>query len=441
LITILFYIILIIAFTGNSLVDYNIIPKSFVLLTEGSVYLLFLGSLLASGKKRKNYNLDLIVPFILFVFAAFCSAIINNALSYLAIMSLRLVVRFYFLFLAFLNMRLEEKQLTKFNKFIMYMFIIQLPTQAIKFYFYGFSEDTIGTYGTHGGGLTTVIPLVALGYFFAYYSLYKKKLLYLILCAGFIAYGIIGLKLALLFLYPVSFIILYYLNVVKEKGIRIPGDIYKVTVIALLTAVVSVVIIKNQVRTNVGRQLGGKVNLSYALKSSLRYSTEMKSGDPDLAKGRIATTKMAVKFLLDDGFLTASFGYGPGIINKLRYSKKNIGYGNRTKAERIAGSYGLTGVVHIMTEYGFVGLVIIVYIYLMFVKSSWNLYKIEKSPYWKAFTSGSLFFSFVAFFIFAFYNTTTIIGGTILPVFYYCMSLVYIRKKSYSMELSKDNSI
>jgi hypothetical protein len=331
-------------------------------------------------------------------------------------------------------MTFEERQLILFNKILMFLFIIQLPAQAIKFYFYGFGEDTIGTYATHGGGLTTVIPLVALGYFIAYYCLYRKNVIFLILCLGFIAYGIIGLKLALLFLYPVSFMLLYYLNVIKIKGIRIPGDIYKILFISLLTIVVGSTIIKYQVRTNVERKLGGSIDLSYALKSSLKYTTGMRGGEPELAKGRAATTKMAFKYIFDEGIIRICFGYGPGVLTKLKYGI--VEKANKTTIEKIAGSYGHTGAVFMATEYGIIGLVIITTVYLIFIKNSWYLYKREKDQYWKAFASGSLFFSCVTLFIFLFYNKTTIIGGTIQPVFYYCMALVYKRKKEL-VEVSK----
>lgn len=434
MINFLFYTILFFAFFGNSFIDYNIIPKKVEILTEGSIYLLFIFSLISAGKNRNKYHFHLILIYILFIIAACLSAYINDNLGYQAILSIRLVVRYYILYLALINFRFNENQIYKLNNILFFLFVLQLPVQAVKFYFFGFREDTIGTYGTYGGGLTTIIPLVALGYLIAFYNLYKKRFIYLILSGWFIAYGIIGLKLALLFLYPVAFISLYYLNVLKIKGLRIPGDIYKLAVIVLLMVPIGATIISKQVRTNRERQIGGSIDLSYALKSSLKYTTRNRGTNPEFALGRVACSKLAIESILDEKFFTICLGYGPGIINEIARSKGDKNYDR--DLERIVGSYGKTGSIFILVEYGFFGLFLIIIIYSIFIKNCWKQFNKEKDPYWKAFTSGCLFFSCVTMFIFLAYNNLTVMGDTIVPVFFYCMAIVYNRKMKSEQELS-----
>jgi hypothetical protein len=336
--------------------------------------------------------------------------------------------------LAIINFRLDDKQTCKINNILFYLFLIQLPAQAIKFYFYGFREDTIGTYGTYGGGLTTVIPLVALGYLIAFYYIYKKHILYLFFSVWFIAYGIIGVKLALLFLYPITFICLFYLNVVKIRGLRLPGDFYKFLVIAILMIPIGATIISHQVRTNRERKIGGSVDLSYALKSSIDYTTRTRADNPEFALGRVATFKLVTELLFEEDFLTICLGYGPGVINEIEKNKKEKYYDRRL--ERIVGSYGKTGAIFIVTEYGIFGLIILIIIYSIFIKNCWKLFLKEKEPYWKAFASGSLFFSCITLFIFIAYNQQTVIGDTIVPVFFYCMAIVYNRYKIIGRDLS-----
>jgi hypothetical protein len=308
----------------------------------------------------------------------------------------------------------------------MFLFIIQLPAQAIKFYFYGIGEDTIGTYATHGGGVTTVLPLLTLGYLIAFYYLYKKYLVYLILSAGFIGYGIIGAKLALLYLYPIAFLSLYYLNVVRFKGLKIPGDIYKISIIIIVAMLVGAMIIKYQPRANRERTVGGSVDLAYTLKYTKQYTTGKDTINPELTAGRLSTTKMTFKYLWEDGLNNFCFGYGPGIIHKIK-NEKNLKY--ISNAEKIVGSYGHTGIVYVVTEYGIFGLMTIMIVYTIFIKNCWVLYNKEEESYWKAYASGSLFFSIVSFFIFITYNTETSVGDIITPVFFYCMAIVYNRMK------------
>lgn len=427
MVKLLIYIILFVAFFGTSLEEYSIVPRYFSMLTEFSIYLLFIISLILAGKDKRKYDFHLSLLYFLFIIDAALSIVLNNSVDLKTLLGIRYLLRFYFLYLAIMNITSSEEQQRKFNKLIMALFIIQLPTQAIKFYFYGFSENTIGTYATHGGGLTTVIPLVALGYLNAYYCFYKKKKIYLILSVGFIAYGLIGIKLALLFIYPIAFLSLYYLNVIKVKGFQIPHDIYKIALISLIILVVSAVGIKTQPRANRERKVGGSIDLKYALEYSKNYTSGKSNINPELSAGRFATTKKLFKYLWEEDFVTMCFGYGPGVISKIMYNTGELEY--KSNIEKIAGSYGKTGLVYITAEYGIIGMILITIIYSIFLRNSYKLLKIEKEPYWRAFASGSLFFSCIAMFIFIFYNKTTVIGEVIQPVFFYCMAIVYYRIK------------
>jgi O-antigen ligase len=325
------------------------------------------------------------------------------------------------------NMEFGDKRLKRLNKVLLLLFIIQLPVQLIKFFFYGIAEDSIGTYATHGGGATTVIPLMALGYLSGYYFLHKKNYKLLILSVGFIAYGIIGAKYALLFLYPISFIALYYINVIKIKGFQIPGDIYRSLVVLLLIVSVGIIVIKFQVRANREYSVGGSVDLSYALKSSLEYTTSTSHFHPELATGRFSTTKMTFGYLFEESFIRICLGYGPGVLTRLSHK---VIEEYKTREEKIAGSYGHTGAINIVMDSGIIGLVLILIIYSAFLNNCLKLYKKEKDPYWKAFASGSLFFSIVNIFMFLCYNDVMINGDTIPPVFFYCMATVYVRLKA-----------
>lgn len=416
-----------IAFFGYSLVDYHIVPNSFRLLTEGSIYFLLILSILICGKNKRNFTLHLFVFYFIFVLSAICSALINAVDGYNALLSIRLVLRFYLLYLAIINIDMEEAQLYRFNKVLIFLFIIQLPAQAIKFYFFGIGEDTIGTYATHGGGVTTILPLLAIGYLIAYYYLFKKRVVYLILSIGFIVYGIIGAKLALLFLYPIAFISLYYLNVVRLRGLQIPGDVYKVIIIISLSIIIGSAIIKFQPRANRERVVGGSIDLSYTLKYTKKYTTGRNTKDPGITTGRLSTTKITLKYLWEDGIKNFYFGYGPGTIVRIKSGKINK---INTNAEKIVASYGHTGAVYILTEYGIFGIIILIIVYTIFIKNCWRLYNIEKEAYWKAYASGSLFFALISFFIFLTYNTETSVGDIITPVFFYCMAIAYSRLKA-----------
>ena len=192
-------------FFGNTLKAYALIPPYATLVTEISVYLLFLYSLVLSAKRHESYRLDLSWLWILFLMIAASSVIVNDYINLRPIFSLRIILRFYLLYLALINLNLSDSELKKINNLIIFLFLIQLPAVAYKFSIYGVSERTIGTYALRGGGLTTMFPIIVISYCMSWYVLYKKSVWYLLISTSFIIWGIVGAKAALFYLYPVTF--------------------------------------------------------------------------------------------------------------------------------------------------------------------------------------------------------------------------------------------
>ena len=216
---ILIFIIFIFAFFANLFVDYGLMPASVTLVTEASVYLLFLFSILFAGRfKSKRYDISLWLPYSVFLAVTFYSIIINGYFNIKPIVSLRLILRFYLFYLALINLGLDDTTLKRINKLLFVFFIIQLPTVAIRFAKHGIAELTIGTWGSHGGGLTAIIPIVALGYLAGYFYFYERRLSYILLAIGFILEGFVGAKRVLLFVYPMTFMGIYFLvNIIETK--------------------------------------------------------------------------------------------------------------------------------------------------------------------------------------------------------------------------------
>jgi hypothetical protein len=367
----LIYLIFFVAFFGNSLTEYNLIPPHFTLVTEVSVYLLFIYSLILSPRRYERYSFHLLPVFAFFAIVAFCSVLVNKLFSFLPLLSLRLIFRFYLFYLAILNLGLSDRQYKKINAILFVIFILQLPASAIKFYFFGVSEETIGTYGVRGGGMTTMIPIIALGYLAGFHFFYKPRLIYWFLGVAFILYGIVGAKAALLFLLPATFLGLYYIIYVQGKRVSAIRAICTIPTFALLSIAVGFVIIKYNPRLNPERKVGGSVDLSYALEYSQQYTESMY--DRQFGGGRVATTKLAFNQVLGAGLEHAFFGYGPGSLTEsvLNVDKTII----NTGAYRIARSYGKSGLVIILVEYGLFGSFLLSFVLCLLIRASWKAYK------------------------------------------------------------------
>lgn len=427
----LIYGIFLVAFFANSLVGYNLIPAHVTIVTELFIYILFLYSLVVSRSNHKRYDFHLVPLFGFFLIVASCSIVVNNVFSFRPVFSLRLILRFFIFYVALINLGLTNGQLKKINTLLFILFIIQLPASAIKFYFYGFSERTMGTYIVRGGGLTTLIPIIGLGYLAGYYAFYKPKAIYLLVGVGFVLYGIVGMKAALLFLYPITFLGLYYLVYVRWKAVNVARHLTIVAFIALLSIAVGGTIICVQPRLNPEKAEGGSVDLSYALKNAGEYTTGMNPRNSEVAGGRFATTMLVFDQIWKGGLVPVFFGYGPGCLSDSILS-------DRPNADprivRIGGSYGKTGMTFILTEYGLFGVIALGLMFCIFVHMCWKWYNYEKEPYWKAFAVGSLVFAVLNSFIFFAYNPLPIAGDTIPPVYFYVMATMYLRLKEITRE-------
>jgi hypothetical protein len=307
---------------------------------------------------------------------------------------------------------------------LLILFLIQLPVVAYKFTIFGVSERTIGSYAARGGGLTTMIPIVMVSYFMSFYFYYKRSVMLIIFSSCFILWGIVGAKAALFFLFPLNFVGLYYLLLIKSKGFNLIRDLKTFVIVAALTVCVMAVFLYSQPRLNPDREVGGRIDFRYALEFAERYETGTRPEDENVGTGRVSTTKVAFKQIIADGFITSLFGYGPGTMTPMPFGSTKV---YDIRVINIASGYGISGMVHILVEYGIIGACLFVFIFASFLRRSWTWFNKEKSLYWKALSAGTVVFCSLNLFIFLTYNILPITDDTLLPVFYYAMAIMHSR--------------
>jgi hypothetical protein len=429
----LIYGLFLIAFFGNSLVWFNIIPPHFTVASEIFIYLLLILSLIYSSKRYGDYHVHLLLLFGLFLIVAFCSMLVNKKFDLGLVLSLRVMLRFYIFYLALINLPLNNEKLKRINKLLFILFMLQLPACAIKFYFHGgVSEWNTGTYNMVPDGKTTMmIPLVAIGYLAGYYVFYKARAVYILLAIGFVLFGIVSAKAAHLFLMPVTFLGLYYLIYIKGKSVNVARHLSMIAIVLLLSIVVGGTIIKFDRRLNPEREVGGRIDLSHAMKGAQKYTTSTGFHRSEFACGRFATTKLTLHEIWKQGLPRIFFGFGPGCLTS---SILRVSADPDPAVSRIRGSYGITGMTYVWTEYGLFGVFVFGSMFCIFARMCWKWYNYEKEPYWKAFALGSVVFAFLNMFCFFAYSTVPISGDTIPPVFFYAMATMYLRLKEITRE-------
>ena len=212
--TSIIYIIFIIAYFGNSLVGYKIAPPYLVWSLELLIYFLFLYALISTKQK-------VVFPYVFyilfFILIAIFSILVNYSFNFEPIYGLRLLIRFYIFFLALVNLDLSDEEIKRINKFIFIILVIQIPVATIKLFVYGPGEQAIGSYSLTEGSLSTIIPLIAIGYLISYYFYYKRTYWYLFFSLGFVYFSIIAKKRALVFMLPIL-ILLLVTAILKEKN-------------------------------------------------------------------------------------------------------------------------------------------------------------------------------------------------------------------------------
>ena len=144
-----------------------------ILFSIASIYML-------KERKIKVFSFAL---FVLLVMFSLISFLLNNVTLLHLVFFFKIFILPFLFFIALMNIPFSEIQREKILKFIMILFLIQIPAAVIKTSLIGFQEDYMGTLSIESGSLATVVPLIAISYILSYviYNPSKKKFLLLVL--------------------------------------------------------------------------------------------------------------------------------------------------------------------------------------------------------------------------------------------------------------------
>jgi hypothetical protein len=259
-------------------------------------------------------------------------------------------------------------------------------------------------------------------YLASYFAFYKARFMYLLLGVGFVAWSILGMKKAVLFLYPLTFVGMYYIINFKGRSLRVAKHIIYLGLIIVLTISVSLLILRFNRQLNPERKIGGTANLNYALEYSKKYTTSKDLKHPTVATGRFSTLMSTFETLKKGGFGIFLFGYGPGA-----FTSSVISDWRDRRLFKFAAGYGMTPLTYTGLEYGMSGIITYGLIIIIFLRMCWRYYSYETDPYWKAFSAGSLGLAFFMIFLFCAYNYISILGDSFPLMYFYIMGVIFVR--------------
>lgn len=430
------YAILFFSLFGGSLIRLGI-PGYFAVGTELLVITLFLHSLL-TRPNTGGLVLHFWYSFFFMVLIAVSSIVLNASGPLQGLLSLRLLYRFYFFYLAIININLDDRRTKKLNTFIAMLFLFQLPFVAYNFHLYGIDERTQGAYAAkHCGSMTTILPIVVVFYAASYYFLYRPRLLYILAGLGFVIFSIVGGKRAVAFLYPIQFLAIYYYVYVKGKRANLSKRVGVFVAVLISVVITSGSIFCFNKTLNPERSVGGSVDVEYAFEFAKEYTTrESRQG---YTWGRYSTTIRVFEKLLESDFPQFFFGVGPGSTTSSIFDSATARA--QSTLDRFGIGYGLTSMTRIAIEYGVLGVIAYGLIIVLCARMCWKYFKYEVDPYWKAFAAGSVGFAFSMFFFFVAYSHSAFWGDTAPAIYFYAMGVIYTRWRRIEVRVSQPNAL
>jgi len=407
---------------GNFVVEYTFVPDQLNWLTELTILLLLFKSIIEK-KTRFTESYHIFFPYILLLFflLTFGSSILNNSRPLETILCLRLIFRYVILFIALINLHLEDKELLKLNKLVFALVLVQVPVAVVKYFSYGKGEMAVGTYaGIHGGALSTELPLAVIPFAIGYYLHYKKSLIYFSIATAFVCYSVIGGKRAFIFYFIP---LLLYLSLVFRHQL-ISSIRLKELLLGAIFILVAFVLPTRYIPTlnpeKIAERFKDPRKTGYGAVLEYAYIYNIKSDEESIPQGRISSTIKVLELINNGGISTWVFGYGPGTMMESRFINVSSNSYNHIIA------YGKTLFNWTAYQFGIIATILLFLIPFKLLLFTKRVYHRFGEDYWKAFFLGLNCFCFSFILIGMTYSLNLL--GDFLPCIFFYLAAVAVKK-------------
>lgn len=319
---------------------------------------------------NRRFVLKYLVIIISFVLLCVISMLWNNSsLTELLLFWRRFLIYPLLFWLAF-NSNLKVISKSKIYNYVVILFLIQVIFAFVKLILIGINENYIGSMSVRSGSLTTNYVLMGTAVSFILY-LFRREKKYLFYIIGFLFFGIVGGKRAIIIYLPILILLIYYFyyKYVNSNRAQFLKNTFLISTIAFFS--VYIIVITNPT-LNPENQVGGSFNLNFVTEYIQTYNNDDRKG-----LGRQNAPELVFALLQNTGTENLILGLGPGDLISSSFNKKvgivgdeqlmldkyNIWYGGRT------------GFLWTIMQVGIAGLIIYI---LFFVVSFWKIVKLLK---------------------------------------------------------------
>lgn len=359
-------------------------PIFFKLVTEFSIFYLFIIIWWQNKISQKN----LIMPawqwmLILFIIS-FISFLVNSVSPFSFLYFLRILFVPYIFLICVVNIKWNQKKIDTILKTIFFLYLVQLPAALVKLVLIGPAEVFIGTISIKGGSITTVLVMLASSYIVIRYIATRKKI-FIILLVLFMAFGMIGLKRALIVYIPVIFIfgaLLYSWKRDGKIGITTffkPILLKNIVLVSVGSVLVFYAVVRLNPTLNPEGLYGGSFDIDFVLNYMVDYNTRQ-NADPTIYTGRLKAPQYVWAAVSQNGFKSQLIGLGAGIITASRFVEGSNDY----LGEVLGLGYGArNGIWFLLLQVGIVGLLAYLGFIFYLLRITGKQYNQIRDIYWR----------------------------------------------------------
>jgi hypothetical protein len=363
-----FYLILLSVFFADWFKELGLIPDQMTWVPDVILVILAFKAVFLSEGQPRTAKTWVAAPVLAFVLCGFISTLLNSEHMITAVLGFRQDLKFVVMFFLLISFDLEERFFRNMIRIFIVILLVQVPVALVKLTVYGQGEQAIGTYAVKGGTFSTILPLAAISIFLGFYLFDKPRFRYILACALFVLFSIVGGKRGFVF-FGVGLSVFLFFQAGRRNLLRI-ALIAPFLAAGFLACVYFVPSLKPAFK-----------DPRHLIDFPTSYSTAY-TRDTGEADGRTAAVRVTHRMLKEET-RSLLLGFGPGSASK-SYFKEYEG----KWADKIPIFYGETQWVLMSLEYGYVGTGLFLFLFIPIFVRNRRLFARLNDGYWKAVSFG-----------------------------------------------------
>ena len=379
-------IILVTLFISNWLFGVlRIIPKELTWLSDVIVMTTTAKMIFLQAKEKglKKTPIDFVLVAILLL--GLISALYNRISPVTLIFGFRNFFKYVLLFFVFVNIEHDEKFYRHFLILIFILALIQIPVTVIQAHIYGnigedIADNVSGTLGKKATGAMAIFVSFTISFIIGFYTQHRKIVLIILAILCLIPI-ILGSGQFGFYIVPVAALICWIYG--NPKTLR---NLLKIPV--MLTALVTLILVGINFHDNL---YNGKL-LDIIKSPSRLYQFNLKLRKEGTF-GRFQVIKVSNEILAEH-LPNLIIGTGPGNASESFFNKFQGKLEKQYQGRKIGGIQFTT----IILEFGYLGLLLFLYLFYCLLKMNYKLYCKTPSKFWKSMAVGynGMVFTFIA---------------------------------------------